>query len=225
MFILQTVPSQVKSLKRENFSQKTPKKSSVLITHSQIQTDDYPNKKSTNLNRFVPYLLSLFPLSSAPYCWGQMNIDSCSCLMLRSEPNTREITREPSEEKGEKTTTKHQTDFNLVTNFQFFFTLILAFFLLVLSIFTPILGKREILPFTEPFVLDLRNLSCLWKLYLFHLFSLLLTTTKENLFSHLDYRRLHWSSIIHMSWRKWGVEDSTLIWGIKKRQWQGLTNR
>lgn len=48
---------------RNFFLEKHQHKSSVLITHSQIQTDDYPNERSINLNWFVPYLLSLFSLS------------------------------------------------------------------------------------------------------------------------------------------------------------------
>lgn len=115
--------SQLKSLNWENFSWKNKqKKSSVLITHSQIQTDDYPNEKSINLNWFVPYLLFLFSLSFPPYCWGQMNIDSCSCVSCFSVSCwTLWRKRENQMRKKEKKQQRNMsTDFNLLSDFRFF---------------------------------------------------------------------------------------------------------
>lgn len=116
------------------------------------------------------------------------------------------------------------TDFNIFLNFRFFpliliwnLNILIKFFHFTAALYfysdSSKKGNGRTNPQTTQLcVLLLKNFSCLWELSLFYFFSLLLTTTKENLFFHLDYRSLHWLSIIHMSVRKWGVEDSALIW-------------
>lgn len=170
------------------------------------------------------FISNLSSLSFPPSCSGQMNIDSCSCVLCYGVRWNLWRKHESQWGRRKKIQQNIATDFNLFLNFRFF-PLILIWNLNILINFfhfTAALyfysdsskkgnGRRNP-QITQLCVLLLKNFSCLWELSLFYFFNLLLTTTKENLFFHLDYRSLHWLSIIHMSGRKWGVEDSALIW-------------